>query len=360
MRAFNRLLMPVLLLASSQLFAENAASVISIPDYLPPGQVKPVPVAEQQKTAEVAQAALTACSTIARQMYLAGQNRDVMMNDYQWKNMSWIDKTLGPAWKQTDKLKVYTWGEYQIATKNDQVESASGVAPDILKDQPNIPSIESAIQLLGKPQHVEAVERVTYSWRCPDSRSDIDVKVSDNGLTRYSGQYCMAGDCRPFSVDDIKSNHAFSNYNDDLSQTIKLFKSWFSMDLKTEDEVTKTATQLTKNYFSKLRLCAPGVYKFPVYNTAVAAKVNQDAQPLYYLATATILGERFDKCYVNRVTQSGDKIDVMKCAFSRESLDFFSDGQAQKIATQAMSFNHAEDERILQIQKECEAVEQVG
>lgn len=173
----------------------------SIPGYTPPA---PQQTPGNPSTPSATQAppnSATSCTAIAKQMYDAYKNNN-FDKSLPWLNVNWIISNIGKPIIEQNSSKTYFWKGYSISVdKNGELSSMveGNTLPAPLKGHITTPTIQEATDALGPPIRILSSTDTTYSWRCPDGRSEINVSEKEKFIS-FGGIYCTDQGCNFFGA----------------------------------------------------------------------------------------------------------------------------------------------------------------
>lgn len=220
---------------------------------------------------------------------------------------------------------------------------------------------------LGSGSKLITDYQIHYRWNCANTDAWLDAAVDNNNhVMNISGQYSTADSAGNFSADlsqsqqpvtqpaktvaTVKQPLVVTQPKDDnagIQQSQADFKEWFNANLQNNNEIMNYALQSITHYFTELRHCTPGTYKYAISN------MHKDKlQPAYFLAMSTIQGIDHDVCAVDYAVKLNNRVQLTKCKFSEGSLSWFTDENAK--AENASIINKSTDYLMMErMRKEC-------
>lgn len=110
-----------------------------------------------------------------------------------WHEVSWIEKQMGAGTKNEVVNKTYFWSNFGLVTVNDNTVAKIGIIPSQLAKMSanELPTIEAAINTLGKPTKVNTKTFYRYTWLCADTNSNLIVNATISGkVLSVAGMHC--------------------------------------------------------------------------------------------------------------------------------------------------------------------------
>lgn len=128
----------------------------------------------------------------------------------EWHNITWLKKNIGAPEITKTRQKTYVWDKFLLSISNGKTTTMSmNTDPHNHQDQKLLaltyrsPTLSDVSDILGEPKKSKDIEILSYVWNCPNSKSNLAVKLitnktSGNTKTNYSGRYCQEDACKVF------------------------------------------------------------------------------------------------------------------------------------------------------------------
>lgn len=216
-------------------------------------------------------------------------------------------------------------------------------------------------QQLGAADEKKVISGNTkYRWRCePDGSYLVAVVDNSGNLLKINGEYNSDSGSGLFAARIPKEGTTQTSeiqtsppvvvipaavVDANLAARLNQYNDHFKTTFQTPADIENDMTQRIKHYYANLRLCQPGTYEY-------ALPVLED----FLYQTAVITSQNEGRCQVKTsyiIPQVG-KVDL-KCNYQLQSLQLFSDAEAEAAARGLTRFN-SENPGALQtvVEKEC-------
>jgi hypothetical protein len=172
---------------------------------------------------------------------------------------------------------------------------------------------------------------------------------------------CMLVSCETNA--DATTNPQDVIFEQALKSSIPIFNEWFGVHIDNLDQLSKIAHQQTTNYFTNLRACSPGTYKYPIFDPMMASTADLTKPFQFYsLGTSTILGNQNNICEVDTSIKTATQLINLKCKFTPPTLAMFTDELAKQYVSKG-ELAYVTDNNLLSshnlsnfINKECQKI----
>lgn len=279
-----------------------------------------------------------------------------------WKNLSWLQAQLGQTQPKSVIEDLYQWESYTLILREGKPTSQLGTLPTTSSNVnvSKVPTLGEAMTALGQPKKHVTAKMSEYLWTCPDNGATLKILTDDKGdVVDVLGKTCALNDptCSEFAYnlgksslmrqEDVKMVQTAEVATDvETDKMLKAYNANFLAGIKGKNELKNDMAIRLKKFYTALRQCSPGIYKY-------AAPSGTGSSIIFY--TATIKTATVQTCPVDlEYNIPGSNKGEGKCNFQLDSVPLFTDQAAEAIAGSAVNAAQSalEIEKILKTQ--CE------